>query len=136
MGLDVVAVAVVYVLAVARVTRLVNADVVFDPVRLWVARRLSSAARGAVELESLGSLSLGAARLRRVQSRWGAVSYFLGCPWCVSVWVAAFTAWVPLWFAGNRVAVYVGVVLAVSHVVGLGARLADDGEDVEIVEEG
>jgi hypothetical protein len=34
------------------------------------------------------------------------------------------------------VAVYVGVVLAVSHVVGLGARLADDGEDVEIVEEG
>jgi len=107
--------------------------VVFDPVRLWVARRLSSAAGAADECELLGRDGL-AARLRGVQSRWGAVSYFLGCPWCVGLWVAAFTAWIPLWHAGNVVAVYVGVVLAVSHVVGLGARLADDGEDIEIVE--
>jgi hypothetical protein len=135
MSLDVVAVALVYVLAVARVTRLVNQDVVFDPVRLAVARRLSSVSRAVSELELSGRDGL-AGRLRGVQGRWGAVSYFLGCPWCVSMWLAAFTAWVPLWFAGNRVAVYVGVVLAVSHVVGLGARLADDGEDVEIVEEG
>lgn len=135
MSLDVVAVALVYVLAVARVTRLVNQDVVFDPVRLAVARRLSSVSRAVSELELSGRDGL-AGRLRGVQSRWGAVSYFLGCPWCVSMWLAAATAWIPLWFAGNRVAVYVGVVLAVSHVVGLGARLADDGEDVEIVEEG
>ena len=135
MSLDVVAVAVVYVLAVARVTRLVNSDVVFDPVRLWVARRLSSVSRAVSELELSGRDGL-AARLRGVQSRWNTVSYFLGCPWCVGLWVAAFTAWVPLWFAGNRVAVYVGVVLAASHIVGLGARLADDGEDIEIVAEG
>lgn len=134
MSLDVFAVAVVYVLAVARVTRLVNADVVFDPVRLWVARRLSGVSRAAEECEFSGRDGL-AARLRRVQGRWGAVTYFLGCPWCVSVWLAAATAWIPLWFAGNRVAVYAGVVLAVSHVVGVGARWADDGEDIEIVSE-
>jgi hypothetical protein len=127
-------VAVVWVLAVARVTRLVNSDVVFDPVRLWVARRLSGLTRAVAEMEELRPLSVQAARLRKVQGRWNTLSYFIGCPWCVGLWVAVFTAWVPLWFSGNRVAVYVGVVLAASHVVGLGARLADDGEDIEIVE--
>lgn len=132
MGLDVVAVAVVYVLAVARVTRLINFDVVFDPVRLWVARRLSAAGRAVRECEgSVGGPVVGV--LERRRARWGAVSYFLGCPWCVSVWVAGLSAWVPLWHSGNVVAVYVGVVLAVSHVVGVGSGLADGGEDIEIV---
>jgi hypothetical protein len=131
----VVVVGVVWVLAVARVTRLVNSDVVFDPVRLWVARRLSGAARAASECEFSGRDGL-AARLRRVQGRWNAVSYFLSCPWCVSVWVAGLTAWIPLWHAGNVVAVYAGVVLAASHLIGVGARLADDGEDIEIVAAG
>ena len=129
-----VVVGVVWVLAVARVTRVVNVDAVFDPVRLWVARRLSGVTRAAVELEAAGSLSLEAQRLRVVQSRWNLLSYFLGCPWCVGFWVAAATAWVPLWFPTNPVAVYAGAVLAGSHVVGLGARWSAD-EDLEIVED-
>jgi hypothetical protein len=128
-----VLVGVVWVLAVARVTRLVNQDVVFDPVRLAVARRLSSATRAAGECESAGRVN-EASRLRVVQGRWDAVSYFLGCPWCVGLWVAGFTAWIPLWFADNAVAVYAGVVLAASHVVGLVAPWSAD-EDIEITED-
>jgi len=127
-----VMVAVVWVLAVARLTRLVNQDVVFDPVRLWVAGRVRGAGEAAAAAEVLDRA--GAGRVwRRGERRWGTVEYFLGCPWCVSVWVAAFTAWIPLWHSHNVVAVYVGVVLAASHVVGVAAELSDD-DDV-VVEE-
>lgn len=127
-----VCVAAVWVLAVARLTRLVNADVVFDPVRIRVARGLSAAGRAVRECD--GSVRPGLVSvLERRRARWSAVSYFLGCPWCVSMWVAGLTAWVPLWHAGNPVAVYAGVVLAASHVVGVAAGLADGGEDIEVV---
>ena len=127
-----VMVAVVWVLAVARVTRLVNQDVVFDPVRLWVASRVRGAGDAAAAAEVLDRV--GAGRVwRRGERRWLTVEYFLSCPWCVSVWVAGVSAWVPLWFAGNAVAVYVGVVLAASYVVGVAAELLND-EDVAIEE--
>ena len=125
-------VAVVWVLAVARLTRLVNQDVVFDPVRLWVASRVRGAGDAAAAAEVLDRV--GAGRVwRRGERRWLTVEYFLSCPWCVSVWVAGVSAWVPLWFAGNAVAVYVGVVLAASYVVGVAAELLND-EDVAIEE--
>ena len=125
-------VAVVWVLAVARVTRLVNQDVVFDPVRLWVASRVRGAGDAAAAAEVLDRV--GAGRVwRRGERRWLTVEYFLSCPWCVSVWVAGVSAWVPLWFAGNAVAVYVGVVLAASYAVGVTAELLND-EDVAIEE--
>lgn len=125
-------VAVVWVLAVARVTRLVNQDVVFDPVRLWVASRVRGAGDAAAAAEVLDRV--GAGRVwRRGERRWLTVEYFLGCPWCVSVWVAGVSAWIPLWFADNRVAVYVGVVLAAAYVVGVAAELLND-DDV-VVEE-
>ena len=125
-------VAVVWVLAVARVTRLVNQDVVFDPVRLWVASRVRGAGEAAAAAEVLDRV--GAGRVwRRGERRWSTVEYFLSCPWCVGMWVAAVSAWVPLWHSHNVVAVYVGVVLAASHVVGVAAELLND-DDV-VVEE-
>lgn len=128
---DVVAVAV-WALAVARVVRLVNLDVVFDPVRVWVARRAASAGVAAGEWERAGMVKT-AVDARRREARWNLLAYYLGCPWCVGLWVAAGSAWIPLWHAGNPVARYVGIVLAGSLVVGLLARLAND-EDVDTVE--
>lgn len=125
-------VAVVWVLAVARLTRLVNQDVVFDPVRLWVASRVRGAGDAAAAAEVLDRVGAGKV-WRRGERRWLTVEYFLSCPWCVSIWVAATTAWIPLWFADNRVAVYVGVVLAASYAVGVTAELLND-EDVAIEE--
>jgi len=95
----------VYALAVMRVVRFANYDRLFDPVRIMVGHI------------------------------WGPDSkavYFLGCPWCLSIWVAAATVWIPMWFADNKVAQYFGIVLAVSYLVGLVAPLSADDDDIEI----
>ncbi len=105
----------VYVLAVMRLTRLINADAILDRIRIAIAHRARGEDRSAAE-----------------RRRWLAVEYFANCPWCVSIWVALGTSWVPLYHAGNPVAQYVGVSLAVSMLVGLFAPLSSD-EDVEIV---
>lgn len=102
-----VLVLVVYVLAVARLTRLVNSDSVLDRVRVWVVRRFGP-----------GSGSV----------------YFLSCPWCVGFWVAllgapaavAVVGWP--WWSG------VPVALAASHLVGVFAFAADT-EQVDITDE-
>ncbi|MCV7424355.1 DUF1360 domain-containing protein [Mycobacterium yunnanensis] len=107
---------VVYALAVMRIVRLINADTILDPMRIAIARRARDTNRSEVE-----------------RGRWSTVEYFTGCPWCVSMWVAAGTVWVPMWFAHKPVAQYVGILLAVSMIVGLMARFSTD-EDVEIVE--
>lgn len=123
---------VVYLLAVARVTRLVNYDRIFDPARLWVARRASNAATAAGEAEANNMPTEHISAVRRYQ-RWTVVSDFLACPWCVGMWAAAGTAWIPLYHPTNQVAVYLGVALAVSHLIGFGDRFV--AEDLEIVDE-
>lgn len=117
----------VWVLAVARVVRIVTTDVVFDPIRVRVARRAALAGQTAGEWERAGMVKT-ARDARRREARWNLLAYLLSCPWCVGMWVAAGTAWIPLWFAGNPVARYAGVVLAGSFLVGLLARAADDEE--------
>ncbi|MFA5711486.1 DUF1360 domain-containing protein [Mycolicibacterium sp.] len=107
---------IVYVLAVARVVRFINADTLSDPLRVAVERRARDDSRSATE-----------------RARWSTFGYFLTCPWCVSIWVCAATAWVPLWHAENRVAWYVGVVLAASMLIGVAAPLSAD-EEIEIVD--
>jgi hypothetical protein len=72
-----------------------------------------------------------AALFARRAERWDAVLYFVECPWCVGMWLAFATAWVPLYFADNPVARYVALALAVSHLIGLCARFADT-EEVDI----
>lgn len=105
---------IVYTLAVMRVVRLINADTILDGLRIAVERRARDDARS-----------------ERERERWSTVTYFIGCPWCVSMWVAAATVWIPMWHSHNVVARYVGVVLAVSMIVGLLARFSVD-EDIDI----
>lgn len=122
----------VYALAVARLTRLINGDRILDRFRLIPARKIRQAQ---AEYQDATYTSPPrpalAAKAQRAVARWDGVNYFVQCPWCVGMWVAAFTAWVPLFFHDNPVARYVAVVLAVSHFVGLFARFADT-EEIEI----
>lgn len=118
----------VYALAVARVVRFINYDALFDPARIFVERHLLDARTNA----NGTSDPVTAAIYRRRESRWSTVTYFIGCPWCVSMWIAAGTVWIPMWHSGNKVAQYVGILLAVSYLVGLAAPLSADDDDVTI----
>ena len=97
----VVLVLAVYVLAVMRLTRLINSDVVLDKLRIAIARRYGP-----------GST----------------VVYFLGCPWCVGMWLSLagavpavlILAW-PWW-------VVLPLGLACSQLVGMAAPLSADDE--------
>lgn len=120
----------VYFLAVARIVRLINSDKIADRPRLWIARRAVDARDAAAEAQSLGQ-AVRFIRLDRIAERWGKALYFVQCPWCVGMWVALATTWVPMWFAHNPVAQYIAVALAVSHLVGVCARFADT-EDISI----
>lgn len=80
---------VLVALATYRVTRLVTADRITEPVRAWAERR--------------------GAR----------VGYLATCDWCLSVWVAPAPAAVAVALPGNRVVLGVLVALAASAVTGL-----------------
>lgn len=95
---------VIYVLAVMRITRLINFDTILDPVRIAAAK---------------------------VFGPDSTVIYFLGCPWCVSIWVGMASAWIPVVIVGLPWCWFVLVALATSHLVGVAAGLSSD-EDIEI----
>jgi hypothetical protein len=95
---------VLYVLAVMRLTRLINFDTIMDWLHVWVGNHLGP-------------------------NHW--VAEFLTCPWCVGMWVSIFTAWVPLLFFGFPnwglyAAMYVVIALAASMITGLMAGLSSE----------
>lgn len=91
--------------AVARVTRLVNMDEITDPLRIWIMRRTGT--------EST-------------------LSYFISCPWCVSIWVAAVAAFPVLWAIGLPLWLAALLIPAASWFTGLAARLDDEELEVEV----
>ncbi len=97
----------VYVLAVARLTRLINVDIILDRLRVRVARK------------------------------WGAAStpvYFLGCVWCVGMWLSLIVAIPLVGYLHWPEWTFVPLGLACSHVVGLLARLDDEDIGIETVD--
>lgn len=131
MTLGTVIIAVTYVLAIMRLTRLINADTILDRPRLAIITRARASRLDANEARALGQ-DVRAKLLERRAQRWATFNYFVQCPWCVGMWLAFGTAWLPLWFADNAVAQFVGVALATSHLIGVCARFADTEEiDVE-----
>ena len=121
-----------YLLAVARITRLINADTILDPLRIIPANKSHIARNTANDAKRSGQHSTAA--LYAVQARrWSTLLYFIECPWCVSIWVAFGTVWLPMFFADNRVVQYVGFALAASHLVGVFAFAADT-EEMDVVE--
>lgn len=92
-------------LAVARVTRLITTDVLFDESRGWLVR---SILRGNPE---------GAVR--------GKLAYLLVCNWCVSIYTGA--AGAGAWYAwhGTMPFVVITAALAASYVTGFLASLKE-----------
>ncbi|QPX62123.1 membrane protein [Mycobacterium phage Indlovu] len=126
-----VLVLIVWVLAVMRLTRLINGDKITDRLRLWPANKIRTGQLARAEALGHGQLNRAAEAEEHIQ-RWDKVLYFIECPWCVSMWVAFGSAWVPLFYSENVVARYFGVALAASHLVGVLARFADTEEiDIE-----
>lgn len=124
-----VLVAVVYVLAVMRLTRLVNFDTILKPLRVAVARPAAIAAVAAVEAENSGQAIIS--ELHRLRAgRWNALLTFLSCPWCVGMWISIATVWLPLHHSDNPLVRYIGIALAVSMVIGLLAPLSADEENI------
>lgn len=121
---------ILYALAVARLTRLVNADAVFDPIRLRVIGRANAAHAAVTEASGLGQVAR-ADMLGGGLRRWNAAVYFIGCPWCVGFWLSLATAILPVLVIGWAWWALFPVALATSHLIGVFAFAADT-EDVEI----
>lgn len=108
----------VYALAVARVTRLVNVDRITEAPRDWLLARLwLRAAGGDPEFARTWRLDEDADKPLLV--------YLVTCPWCVSIYVAAVAAPIAyLW--GDTPWLFVpALALAFSQVTGLLAQLGD-----------
>lgn len=90
----------VYALAVARLTGLLQADKLTEPGRLAVLRRLDedrAAHRG--------------------------LAYLMDCPWCMSIWLGGATAVLTWWHGANPVLFIPAAGLALSQVTGMIAPL-------------
>jgi len=93
-----------YVLSVMRLTRLVNADTILDPVRIRLARRFGPTS-GVLE--------------------------FVGCPWCVGFWISLAGAAVPVLLLEWPWWSMLPLGLAASQLIGMLAPLSSD-EDIAI----
>lgn len=85
------------VVAVVRLVRLINLDVLLEPVRAWVERRAGADSR---------------------------LAYLMTCPWCASIWVAAAVMPAAYAAAGTSYtwAEVVFSVLAASYAAGVADR--------------
>lgn len=110
----VILILIVYVLAVMRLVRILNADTILDPLRIALARRVRDEERSEVE-----------------RGRWSTLEYFVGCPWCVGLWLAAATSWIPPVIVGWPLWWWPLIALATSHLVGVCARFSAD-DDIAI----
>ena len=109
----------IYVLSVMRVTRLINYDTILDPVRLSVERHSRDS-----------DVSVAA------QTRWSTLSEFLGCPWCVGMWVSLLGATGPVIVLRLSWWWLLPVALSASMLVGLLSPLSADEFDIEDHEAG
>ena len=91
------------ILAVFRLTRLVNEDAITAPLRRWLVGYDGELEEGEV-------------------GRWG---YFITCPWCVSIWVGTVVSVVAVLWGDNRVVLIGLVALAASASTGLIASNLD-----------
>src|SRR5690242_202144 len=91
-------IAIVYVLAVMRITRLINGDTILDRFRLIPANK-AHRAREAMNAARRSGEKQAAEIFEKQSRRWSTVLYFIECPWCVGMWVCLLTAWIPMLYA-------------------------------------
>lgn len=118
----------IYAVAVARLTRLINADTILDRPRLALEARRREAERIMDEQMGKGAHPDTVSFWSRREARWRTAFYFVQCPWCVGMWVSLATAPVPVRMIGWPWWSTLPVALATSHLVGICARFADTEE--------
>jgi len=96
---------VLAVLATFRLTWLINNDTIARPLRSWAYRR---------DVKRHGPLD---------DDEVPPLSYFVTCPWCVSMYLAPPVAVVAVLWGDNRVVLIVLLALAASAVTGITASL-------------
>lgn len=96
-------------LAVARVTRFITSDMLFETPRGWAVRRL---------IEHKGQSS----------SLRGTLAYLIVCDWCASVYVGAAAAGAWCVWGETMPFMMVALALAASYVTGFLSSLTDRGE--------
>jgi hypothetical protein len=117
---------------VLRFTRLINKDTILEPARDYVAAR--AAASEARRLDSgwsqpdpdkptrwLAPEGLSGLALffrRKWTGFWPWLDDLIGCPWCVSVYVAVPAAFVVVWFGDNRAVIAGLLACTASWVAG------------------
>ena len=115
----------VYAFASARVTRIINADTILEPLRYRVAKRSERAQIAADEAAAAGE-STRAADCQKHAKRWVTVYDWMGCPWCAGQWVAIFGAIPAVWIIKYNWTLdwwaVIPLALAASHLIGMGAR--------------
>ena len=119
-----------YVLVAARLTRMVNYDTVGDPIRLWIARQSSTAL---LHGSHLADNADDAVKWGRRSRRWNALADFLGCPWCVGLWISASLAPAAIHVIGWPWWTWAVLPFAASHLVGAFDRFVAD--PVAVVED-
>lgn len=104
---------VVYALAVARVTRFITQDRLFerprDVIEEWAYHRAYPETRG----------NRPALLLAMQTQDTPLIAYLIGCPWCVSIYVGAFVAPIAWGIGESPIAAVPALALAFSYVTGL-----------------
>lgn len=126
MAMPIEVILLVYALAVARVTRLINRDRILDGPRALVYRYLPHVFTGP------DSTACERCATSLVQTYRGRVlhdvktdtlgAYLIGCPWCVSIYVGALASPLVWWLGGSPWLLVPALALAFSEVTGLLAR--------------
>ncbi|CAA0134571.1 Uncharacterised protein [Mycolicibacterium vanbaalenii] len=115
---------VIYVLAAARITRLINADSITEPARMWIAGRAEAAKTKSDEASAASQPALADSYRKRAAR--GVKTYdFVICPWCVGFWVSlAGAIYLVPFLLGWHGGWVLPVAFAASHVIGKAAGLA------------
>lgn len=122
---------VVYALAVARVTRLINSDVLLDGPRervvSWAWRRRYGSALTRTRDEDGADLGMQPywQVVRRLNGIEPKLAYLITCPWCASIYVGAVAAPLWYWLGSSPWLLVPAAALAFSYVTGF---LAQHGE--------
>ena len=96
----------IWVLAAARVTRLLTKDAITDFIRIWGHKK--------------------------TKGQDTTLTYFLTCPWCVGMWVCLLSAWSVILLTEWTWWLYLLLALMGSHIIGLMAENFEDDDDIEI----
>lgn len=92
---------ILMVMSTARITRLVTTDRLTEAPRDWVLDRVDPL---------------------------GLITYMLGCPWCISIWVGMTLAPITYWFGSEPWVAIPALLLTASYVTGYLARDESEGD--------